>query len=240
MVELKKKVTLRSKTAEAPGEETPKPQVTLKKKQLEPTPTPAAPVPPSPVSTAGSEEPKSKGKWYAAALAGLLVMGGGGYYLSQQGDDTSAPVAEVVEQTKSDDATSENEAGTTQNGQNQDGATTDNATIETPADYASEGGTPANSGQNQEGAAPAQTNNAPVTASETPSNMHPEPVANTAKQNAASAVPVTSISGAVEEVAKEVIRGKYGNGAVRKRNLGDRYAEIQSKVNEMYRNGQVH
>lgn len=49
----------------------------------------------------------------------------------------------------------------------------------------------------------------------------------------------SSAAGAVEEEAKEVIRGKYGNGDVRKRNLGDRYAEIQSKVNEMYRNGQV-
>ena len=240
MVELKKKVTLRSKTAEAPVEETPKPQVTLKKKQSEPTPTPAAPVPPPPTSTAGGGEPKSKGKWYAAALAGLLVLGGGGFYLSQQGDDTSAPVAEVVEQNKFDDATSENAFGTTPNEQDQDGATTDDATIETPADDASEGGTPANSGQNQEGAAPAGMSNAPVTASETPAKKNSEPVANTAKQNTISAVPVTSVSGEVEEAAMEVVRGKYGNGAVRKRNLGDRYAEIQSKVNEMYRNGQVH
>ena len=52
--------------------------------------------------------------------------------------------------------------------------------------------------------------------------------------------PTASVTGAVEEEAREVIRGKYGNGAVRKRNLGDRYAEIQNRVNEMYRNGQVH
>ena len=52
-------------------------------------------------------------------------------------------------------------------------------------------------------------------------------------------VPVVNPTGAVDEEAREVIRGKYGNGNVRKRNLGSRYAEIQSKVNEMYRNGQV-
>ena len=42
-----------------------------------------------------------------------------------------------------------------------------------------------------------------------------------------------------EEKAKEVIRGNYGNGEVRKQKLGDQYSEIQSKVNEMYRNGLV-
>ena len=46
-------------------------------------------------------------------------------------------------------------------------------------------------------------------------------------------------SGTLEEKAKDVIRGNYGNGEVRKQKLGDQYAEIQSKVNEMYRNGLV-
>lgn len=56
------------------------------------------------------------------------------------------------------------------------------------------------------------------------------------RQNNASSV---SISGTLEEKAKAVIRGNYGNGLERKRRLGDEYAEIQSKVNEMYRNGLV-
>lgn len=216
MVELKKKVTLRSKTAEAPVEETPRAQST---------------------STSGSEEPKSKGKWYAAALAGLLVLVAGGYYLSQQGDDTAAPVVEVVEQPKSDNATAKNTDGTTHDGQNQDGATADNGATAAPDNNASKGGTPANVDQNQNGVAPAQTNNAPVVNSEVPRKKNTETVANTVKQNTAPAV---SASGAVEEVAKEVIRGKYGNGDVRKRYLGDRYTEIQSKVNEMYKNGLFH
>ena len=46
-------------------------------------------------------------------------------------------------------------------------------------------------------------------------------------------------SGTLEEKAKDVIRGNYGNGVVRKQKLGDQYAEIQGKVNEMYRNGLV-
>ena len=36
-----------------------------------------------------------------------------------------------------------------------------------------------------------------------------------------------------EELAREVIEGKYGNGEDRKNALGDRYAEVQSKVNEL-------
>ena len=37
----------------------------------------------------------------------------------------------------------------------------------------------------------------------------------------------------VDELAKEVIAGKYGNGDTRKNALGSRYSEVQAKVNEM-------
>ena len=37
----------------------------------------------------------------------------------------------------------------------------------------------------------------------------------------------------IENFAKEVIRGKYGNGAKRKKTLGSNYSKIQSKVNEL-------
>jgi cytoskeletal protein RodZ len=45
-----------------------------------------------------------------------------------------------------------------------------------------------------------------------------------------------TVTGTIEEKAKQVISGAFGNGAERKRNLGADYAEIQAKVNEMYRN----
>lgn len=48
-----------------------------------------------------------------------------------------------------------------------------------------------------------------------------------------------SVSGDVESNARRVIRGDFGNGQVRKDKLGASYSEIQSKVNEMYRNGLV-
>lgn len=37
----------------------------------------------------------------------------------------------------------------------------------------------------------------------------------------------------VKKLANEVMRGNYGNGEDRKKALGDKYAEIQSRVNEM-------
>ena len=37
----------------------------------------------------------------------------------------------------------------------------------------------------------------------------------------------------VDELAKEVIQGKYGNGDDRKKALGDRYDEVQARVNEI-------
>lgn len=41
----------------------------------------------------------------------------------------------------------------------------------------------------------------------------------------------------IEEKAKRVIMGAFGNGIERKNALGDEYREIQNKVNEMHRNG---
>ena len=41
------------------------------------------------------------------------------------------------------------------------------------------------------------------------------------------------VNKSVEELAKEVIVGKYGNGEERKKALGDRYAEVQARVNEI-------
>lgn len=37
----------------------------------------------------------------------------------------------------------------------------------------------------------------------------------------------------VDELVREVIEGKYGNGEDRKNALGDRYAEVQARVNEI-------
>lgn len=46
-------------------------------------------------------------------------------------------------------------------------------------------------------------------------------------------------SGTIEQKAKHVIRGDFGNGQVRKNKLGAEYETIQNKVNEMYRKGDL-
>lgn len=50
----------------------------------------------------------------------------------------------------------------------------------------------------------------------------------------------TPVNGDVEENARRVIRGDFGNGQTRKDKLGTSYSEIQGRVNEMYRQGLVH
>lgn len=54
----------------------------------------------------------------------------------------------------------------------------------------------------------------------------------------ASVAPVVS-SDSLDEQAHRVIRGDYGNGAERREKLGERYTEIQNRVNEMYRENKV-
>lgn len=61
------------------------------------------------------------------------------------------------------------------------------------------------------------------------------------KENSNSTVskPATLANGTLEEKAKQVIRGDFGNGMDRKNALGEDYREIQDKVNELYKNGGI-
>jgi hypothetical protein len=47
--------------------------------------------------------------------------------------------------------------------------------------------------------------------------------------------PSARLNGTIEEKAKQVISGTFGNGVERKRALGSEYVEIQAKVNEIYK-----
>jgi len=44
-------------------------------------------------------------------------------------------------------------------------------------------------------------------------------------------------NGSLDDKARQVIRGNFGNGAERRQKLGDEYVAIQNRVNEMYREG---
>ena len=50
--------------------------------------------------------------------------------------------------------------------------------------------------------------------------------------------PVTQ-SGDITMDAKKAIRGDFGNGAERRKNLGSNYDKVQAVVNKMYRNGNL-
>lgn len=73
------------------------------------------------------------------------------------------------------------------------------------------------------------------------SNNNPGPVAtdNKTEGNKSVKTDVVNMSEDVVKEALSVIRGNYGNNPDRRRLLKERYQDIQNKVNEMYRNGQV-
>lgn len=50
---------------------------------------------------------------------------------------------------------------------------------------------------------------------------------------------MTEMSLTLDEQARKVIRGDFGNGKERKQKLGNRYDSIQKRVNEMYKEGLV-
>jgi hypothetical protein len=217
-----------------------KKKVTLKKKQPDsqqpPTPPPT-PEPPTGPSGSG------KGKWIAAALAGLLVIGGGGYYLSQlDSNDNQATISTAVGSTESENGASA-PAEVTQNYQDQTDATVGNDETSKDDATASDGTKPVNapnddssspSQQEQDELAPAQNDKAPTDAYD-----KEKPLLSDGKVKP-DAVSTPTPSGEIEDLALDVVRGKYGNNPDRRRLLGNRYAEIQKKVNEMYKKKRFH
>ena len=285
--QLKKKVTLRTKSPESLIEEEPKQKVTLKKKQpdvsQEPVSVPPTPTP-EPVELTGGG---GKGKWIAAALAGLLAVGGGGYYLSQQDkDNTSDPQVEVVNDgTVSEKGSDPSTLALTDNNDGQDeGATqtgdqpnVDEQKVQGGDDAASPSDgksapaqkpaedkvtSPAKATQDKPNAETAKQPSSQTPSSATgskPGSATAPSAASTAGKATASTSSSTSAAtssststaskesvsagaptGSIEDLALEVIRGKYGNNPDRRRLLGSRYKEIQRRVNEMYRKGLVH
>lgn len=65
----------------------------------------------------------------------------------------------------------------------------------------------------------------------------PSPVDNTPKVSTSTSANATNVSNDVEAEAMKVIRGDYGIGQERKDKLGSKYQTIQSRVNELKREG---
>ena len=227
MVQIKKKVTLKAKTEQEPVVEPVQQsaQPTLRKKEpvLESTPTP---------TPGGGDGKSGNSKIYggiaAAVVACLLGYGVYSYYNSSD-EKTDETTTEVVEGTT--DTSNEADSKEQNNDQTVETPETESADGEETASHAQEETSPeaSSSKDNSKKDVPAKpTEPAKVTSQPT----------NTVQPSTPTVQPAT-LTGTLEEKAKDVIRGNYGNGEVRKQKLGDQYAEIQGKVNEMYRNGLV-
>jgi len=207
MVQLKRKVTLRTK--ETPEVSAPKVEGTVPKGPG------AAPQP----SSGG-------GKWWVAAVVVALLAAGGVYFVRQCGDDRTPSVATA--------------------GQN------DSVVVDSVPAAASPSGGEAAASEGAGKAAPAASGNAETTAApagETSSaqaggvthSAAAAPATSASTSPASAAAPTTAAAaaqaptGSVEQTAREVMRGVYGNGRVRKDRLAGRYAEVQRRVNQIYR-----
>jgi hypothetical protein len=245
MVSIKHKVTIKTKTEQ---EETPaaveSPVVTLKRKQPEVAKEPTKVAAPAPAPE--PEKKSNTGKIIGGVAAAAAILAGV-YFFGIKGDDKTSddvnpPTEQVaqagdVTQPEATSPTDASEEGTAE----EKGTVSDAPETVSPTE-ASE--TPAKTGKEQS-QTPAQPEEKKA---DKPSSVAPsatKPVQQTqSPKNNATATQIASasapIGGDVVENAKRVIRGDFGNGQERKDKLGSAYAEIQSKVNEMYRQGLVY
>lgn len=240
MVSIKHKVTLKTKVAQ---EETPEaiesPKVTLKRKQ------PEAPVVAEPKQKPISPTPQLGKKSNTGKVIGVLVAAAiiaGIFFINNkegEGGNDSNPTEVIAQNTK--DQNEGNDTPTAENS-NEDASTESKGGSEAPVAKNTDK-SPANTTSSANHAkatdnlvAEQPTKQNPATIAE-PAQSKPAATQTTKPSSSSTSAPV---SGDVEENARRVIRGDFGNGLERRDKLGTSYSEIQGKVNEMYRQGLVH
>lgn len=240
MVSIKHKVTLKTKVAQ---EETPEaiesPKVTLKRKQ------PEAPVVAEPKQKPISPTPQLGKKSNTGKVIGVLVAAAiiaGIFFINNkegEGGNDSNPTEAIAQNTK--DQNEGNDTPTAENS-NEDASTESKGGSEAPVAKNTDK-SPANTTSSANHAkatdnlvAEQPTKQNPATIAE-PAQSKPAATQTTKPSSSSTSAPV---SGDVEENARRVIRGDFGNDLERRDKLGTSYSEIQGKVNEMYRQGLVH
>lgn len=241
MVSIKHKVTLKTKVAQ---EETPEaiesPKVTLKRKQ------PEAPVVAEPKQKPVSPTPQLGKKSNTGKVIGVLVaaaiIAGIFFFINNkegEGGNDSNPTEAIAQNTK--DQNEGNDTPTAENS-NEDASTESKGGSEAPVAKNTDK-SPANTTSSANHAkatdnlvAEQPTKQNPATIAE-PAQSKPAATQTTKPSSSSTSAPV---SGDVEENARRVIRGDFGNGLERRDKLGSSYSEIQGKVNEMYRQNLVH
>ncbi len=186
-------------------------KVTLRKKQPSATPTPSE-------QTPKSSRPKV---WILVIVIVALI--GCGYFLFNNRDAQPTESTELVAATEV--SPSDSSEGEQASSQDADGE----ATPELPD-------APQSTEDQQDSEALASAATAAKPAKEHPVSTESKPAqdASTATTAETRASATVDPNKSIDEVARDVIRGLYGNGTTRKANLGSRYAEIQKRVNEMY------
>lgn len=259
MVSIKYKVTLKTKVAQ---EETPEaiesPKVTLKIKQpeasvvAEPKPAHAPTQPtaepkqePKPVSPTPQPEKKSNTGKVIGGLIAAAIIAGIFFFINNkesEGGNDSTPTEAIAQNTENQDKG--NDAPAAENS-NEDASAESNGVPANGSEAPVAENTDKSPANTTSSANHAKTNDNQV--AEQPTKQNPATIAEPAQSKPAATQPTrsssatsASVSGDVEENARRVIRGDFGNGQERKDKLGSSYSEIQGKVNEMYRQGLVH
>lgn len=151
-------------------------------------------------------------KWLVVVFAILALIGGIYWYSSKSGITESVPANVTVDSTKTD--------------------TTKASQIDTMKAQPASG----SEQRAQNGGTNAANDNSESTTQV--SNATPNANAELSSAEKVDTNAETDVEN-VEAKAKQVIRGDFGNGYVRKQKLGSEYTSIQNKVNEMYRTGAV-
>ena len=221
MVQLKRKVTLRTKE----GSEVSAPKV-------EGTAPKGPGVTPQPSSGGG------KG-WVAAVVVALLAAGGV-YFVRQCGADRTPSVATagqndsvVVDSTPATASPSGGEAAASEGTGEAAPAASGNAET-TAAPTGETSSAKAGSETHSAASAPA----ASASASSAPASAPTKAASTSSTSTSASSTAAAAAQvpkGSVEQIAREVMRGVYGNGQVRKDQLDSRYAKVQRRVNQICR-----
>lgn len=259
MVSIKHKVTLKTKVAQ---EETPEaiesPKVSLKIKQpeasvvAEPKPAHAPTQPtaepkqePKPVSPTPQPEKKSNTGKVIGGLIAAAIIAGIFFFINNkesEGGNDSTPTEAIAQNTENQDKG--NDAPAAENS-NEDASAESNGVPANGSEAPVAENTDKSPANTTSSANHAKTNDNQV--AEQPTKQNPATIAEPAQSKPAATQPTrsssatsASVSGDVEENARRVIRGDFGNGQERKDKLGSSYSEIQGKVNEMYRQGLVH
>lgn len=214
MVQLKRKVTLRTKENS---------EVSVPKTEGKVTQAPGA----APQPSSGG------GKWWVAAVVVALLAAGGVYFVRQCGNDRTPSVATagqndsvVVDSASAAASPSGGEAAASEG--TGEAAPAANGNAETTAAPTGETSSAKAGGETHSAAAAptkaASTSSVPASASSTSTSAP-----------TTAATPAQAPTSSVEQTAREVMRGVYGNGQVRKDRLAGRYAEVQRRVNQIYR-----